>query len=79
MIIEFTQTYKRGEKMRVNRIKLITLMAEKDLKIYELANISGLSRATISTVKSGKSCTYDTAVKIAKALNVPVTDLIAEE
>lgn len=65
--------------MRVNRIKLITLMAEKDLKINELANTSGLARATISAVRGGKSCTYDTAVKIAKALKVPVTDLIAEE
>lgn len=65
--------------MRVNRIKLITLMAEKEIKINELANSSGLARATISAIRSGKSCTYDTAVKIAKALDVPVTDLIAEE
>lgn len=65
--------------MRVNRVKLIALMAEKDLKNNELANTSGLARATISAIRGGKSCTYDTAVKIAKALNVPVTDLIAEE
>lgn len=64
--------------MRVNRIKLIALMAEKEIKTGELANSSGLARATISAVKGGKTCTFDTAVKIAKALNVPVTDLIEE-
>ena len=64
--------------MRVNRIKLIALMAEKEIKTGELANSSGLARATISAVRGGKTCTFDTAVKIAKALNVPVTDLIEE-
>lgn len=53
-------------------------MAEKEIKTGELANSSGLARATISAVRGGKTCTFDTAVKIAKALNVPVTDLIEE-
>ncbi len=65
--------------MRVDRIKIIVLMAEKDLKINELANSTGLTRTTISSVKNGKSCTYDTATKIARALNVPVSDLIINE
>lgn len=64
--------------MRVNRVKLISLMAEKNIKNNELANYSGLARATISAVRGGKSCTADTAAKIAKALNVPLEE-IAEE
>ncbi len=64
--------------MRVNRIKLITLMVEKEIKAGELASSSGLSRSTISAVRGGKTCTFDTALKIAKALGVPVTDLIEE-
>lgn len=62
--------------MRVNRIKLITLMAEKEIKTRELANSSGLARATISAVRGGKTCTLDTAVKIANALDIPVNELI---
>ena len=64
--------------MRVNRIKLIALMAEKEINTIELANSSGLARATISAVRGGKTCTFDTALKISKALNVTVTDLIEE-
>lgn len=64
--------------MKINRIKLITLMAEKYMQVNELVDKTGLARATISAVRGGKTCTFDTAVKIAKALNVPVTDLIEE-
>lgn len=64
--------------MRVDRTRLIFLMAKKDMKTNELSNASGVSRATISAVRGGKSCTYETATKLAKALNVPLSD-IAEE
>lgn len=62
--------------MRVNRKTLVCLMLEKDMNINKLAEKSDLSRGTISSVKSGKSCTDSTACKIAKALNVPVEQLI---
>lgn len=65
--------------MRINTVKLITLMYEKGLKTGDIVKSSGLSRSTVSGIRGGKGCTADTAVKIAKALNVPVTDLIAEE
>lgn len=65
--------------MRIDAVKLITLMYKKGYKTGDIVKSSGLSRSTVSGVKGGKSCTTDTAVKIAKALNVPVTDLIADE
>ena len=64
--------------MKIKRVKLITLMAEKEIKGIELAAAAGLARQTISAVRGGKSCDYDTAAKIAGALNVPVMDLIDE-
>ena len=62
--------------MRINRKTLVCLMLEKDMNINQLAEKSGISRGTISSIKSGKSCTDSTVGKIAKALNVPVEQLI---
>lgn len=62
--------------MRIDRKKLAVEMIEKDLNVIQLSKISGLSRATISNVRCGKSCSMDTVEKIAKALEVKVDDLI---
>lgn len=51
-------------------------MAIKGFTLVQLAEKSGVSRATLSAVKNGKSCSYDTAVKIAKALEVDVNEII---
>lgn len=62
--------------MRINRKTLVCLMLEKDMNVNQLAVKSGISRGTISSVKNGKSCTDLTVGKIAKALKVPVEQLI---
>lgn len=62
--------------MRIDRIKLITEMARANMKIYELAERSGLSRNTVITVKGGKSCSSDTAKKLAAGLGVPLADIL---
>ena len=58
--------------MRINRIKLIALMAEKDISIEELTVKTGLSRSTISHIRSGKSCSPKTAERLARGLDVPL-------
>lgn len=67
---------KAGETMRIDRKKLIIAMLDNDQTVVQLAKASGVSRVTISNVKCGKSCSNATAEKIAKALNVPVSDII---
>ena len=67
---------KAGETMRINRKKLIIAMLDNDQTVIQLAKASGVSRVTISNVKCGKSSSNATAEKIAKALNVPVSDII---
>lgn len=64
--------------MRIDRKKLIVAMLEKNQNVLRLAQSSGVSRVTISGVKNGKSCSPSTAVKLAKALNVPVETLIED-
>lgn len=45
--------------MRIDRIKLIVLMAERDMTIGRLAELSRLSVSTICQVKAGKSCSTE--------------------
>lgn len=62
--------------MRISRIKLVTELTKRDMTQLELSKLSGVSRTTINFIKNGKSCSDATAGKIAKALNVPVEQLV---
>lgn len=64
--------------MRINRKKLIVAMLDRNLNVLQLAQSSGVSRATISSVKCGKSCSKDTGEKIARALGVPVENIVED-
>ena len=61
--------------MRIDRVKLAAEMARADLNVKRLSEMSGLSRATVTGVKSGKSCSKDTADKLASVLG---RDIIME-
>ena len=65
--------------MRIDRIKFVAALARADLTTVKLAAKIGLSRGTISVVKSGKSCTEKTARKIAEGLGVSLEDLLLME
>lgn len=64
--------------MRIDRIKLVTEMAKRDMTQTCLADLAGTSRATINYIRSGKSCTDEVGKKIAKALGVDISVLTAE-
>lgn len=64
--------------MRIDRVKLITEMARQNLKVKQLADLAGVSRMTITAVRSGKSCNSNSALRIARALGVDMAE-IAEE
>ena len=65
--------------MRIDRVKLITEMARKRMTVKKLSEITGLSPATIASIRGGKSCTKAVLVVIANALGVAPADLITEE
>ncbi len=62
--------------MRLSRKKLACAMIDADLNAKQLAEKAGVSRVTACSIKNGKSCSYDTAVKLAEALGVDVTEII---
>jgi len=65
--------------LRIDRVKLITQMARQDMTQLKLVELSGLSRATISGIQNGRSCSSRSAVKIADALNIPIEQLLKEK
>lgn len=65
--------------MRLNANKIKMLLAERGLAQYELAEISGVSRQTVSVMLQKESCHPDTLLKIARALDVEPQELIRKE
>ena len=64
--------------MRLDRIKLIAEMARQDMTRNRLAELSGVSKTTISNITSGKSCSHLAGNAIIHALGVKPEHLIEE-
>ncbi len=62
--------------MRVDRIKLVTELAKRDMTQKRLAELSGVSRQTITYIRGGKSCSDEVGQKIAKALGVDIAKIM---
>lgn len=54
--------------MRIDRVAFATALAKKDINCKKLCELSGVSRVTVTAVKSGKSCSKQTAEKLAAIL-----------
>lgn len=55
-------------RVRVDRVEFAAALARKDLTVKQVAELSGVSRVTVSAVKTGKTCSQDTAEKLARVL-----------
>lgn len=64
--------------MRIDRVKFAAALASADLNGNRLAERAGLSRGTVTAVKNGKSCSRETAEKLANGLGVPIAEIIME-
>ncbi|GLB33027.1 hypothetical protein LAD12857_49500 [Lacrimispora amygdalina] len=62
--------------MRIDRKKLVLAMMDRDMNANQLAELTGLSRATISGIRCGKSCAKDTLGRICKALKLEQEEII---
>ena len=67
---------KGGVKMRLDVVKMAAVMKERDLRQKDLVHKTGISRNTVSAVCNRKSCSEDTARKIAEALDVTMDELV---
>lgn len=64
-------------KLDVPKIKLI--LAEREMNQSDLAKKCGVNRQQINNILSRRSCTLKTVGKIAKAIGVPVQEIVKEE
>lgn len=62
--------------MRINRVEFAAALARADLNVKRLAEKSGVSRVTITAVKSGKSCSKSTADRLIAVLG---EEILAKE
>ena len=62
--------------MQLDRVRVIAEMASQRVSVKELAERSGLSRASITSVRGGKSCSTATGKSIAYALGVDIEELL---
>lgn len=62
--------------MRIDRVKLATELARRDMNQKQLAELSGVSRATVNYIRSGKSCSDAVGQKIADALGVDLKKIL---
>lgn len=60
--------------MRIDRVKFAAALARKDITCLKLAELSGVSRVTITSVKGGKSCSKETAEKLAAVLGADILE-----
>ena len=51
-------------------------MARQDIKTQELADKASISRATVTALRSGKSCNGNSVRRVAQALGVPLENLL---
>lgn len=65
-----------GETMTVSYKKLWKLLIDKNLKKKDLIQMSGISNYTLNKLNARKSVTTDTLVKICKALDCKIEDIM---
>lgn len=54
--------------LRINREKMLIAMLRLGINGKKLVERAGVSRSTVTAVRSGKSCSEDTARKLASVL-----------
>ena len=62
--------------MRISGPKLAYHLADQEITLTKLSAKAGVSRGTLSMIKSGKRCSDETGLKIAEALGVKPEDLL---
>lgn len=65
--------------MKANRKKLELAMARACMSTADLVRMSAMPRPTVNNVITGRSVTPATMGRIARALDVDVTDILEDE
>ena len=63
-------------QIQANRRRIEILMANKGMTVSDIMRVSGLARQTVRSIVHGKSVKPVTFGRFAKAMGVPVEDII---
>jgi len=69
---------KGSEKMKLNKTKLLIALANACMNPYDLCKAVGMQYQNYRRIANGGNCKPATVGKIAKALNVDVTELLED-
>ena len=64
--------------MRINRERFAAALVRLDLTGKKLAELAGVSRGTVTAVRTGKSCSPETAKKIAAILGPDIIEEVLQ-
>ena len=64
------------EKMRISYRPLWVMLAEREITKKQLRELSGISTASLAKLGKGENLTTDTLLKICKALNCSITEIM---
>lgn len=65
--------------MKLDKQKIEVLMVEKCLNYTKLAELTGISRQSLSTIKNRGSCQVGTALKLCKGLSCSIQEITPTE
>lgn len=60
--------------MRINRERFAVALIRAEMSVNQLAELANVSRATVSSVKCGKSCSEKTGEKLAQVLGAEISE-----
>lgn len=69
---------KGSENMKINKSKLLIALANACMNPYDLCKAVGMQYQNYRRIVNGGNCKPATVGKIAKALNVDVTELLED-
>lgn len=65
--------------MKLNTWKIKLILADKEMNQADLAVKCGVNRQQINEILSRETCSLKTLGRIAKALDVPVAEIVKED
>lgn len=65
--------------MKLNAWKIKLILAEREMNQSDLAVKIGVNRQQVNEILGRESCSLKTLGRIAKALGVPVAEIVKEE
>ena len=65
--------------MKLNTWKIKLILAEKEMNQSDLAVKIGMNRQQINELLSRETCSLKTLGRIAKALDIPVAEIVKED